>query len=378
MAFSFRNLIFSAVAFVCPVSLVCAQTAAEQFTVRGAIDKGVDGDSVLLARFSAGRFVPVDTAVYKKGAFAFSGRAAGAHLAALILVKNGEAFAGSSFVIEPGELWVRLFKDPAREAEIPKSVTNALWRSFSSHDDEVATQLMAYSQALKGRLSAADQIACKSAIDSLNSVRAANVANFIKAHPSTNAADLVFSVFYRLLDDAQLKEVSAILSRNIPVLPGYATAMQELKAQRALMQQSQGGKFIDFTLPDENGKNVTASDVIKANKLTLIDFWASWCGPCREELRNTVTVAYKYFKPKGFEIIGVSLDSNKESWLGAIKSMGLNWIHVSDLKGWRCSAAQTYGVSSIPSSVLVDSEGNVVGRNLRGEQLIQTLLKHLK
>lgn len=355
-----------------------AQMAAENFTVRGAIDKGADGDSVLLARFNSGRFVPVDTAVYRKGSFSFAGKAGGAHLAALVILKNGEAVAGSSIVIEPGEVWVRLFKDPAREAEIPKSVTNSLWRSFSSKDDEVASQLMSYSQAMKDRLSPADMATCKGAIDSLNRERAVNVVNFIKAHPATNAADLVFNVFYRLLDEGQFSEVATLLGKNTPQLPGYVSVLQEIQAQQALQRQSQGGTFIDFTLPDVNGKPVKVSDVVKANKLTLIDFWASWCGPCRQELQSTVTVAYNYFKSKGFEIVGVSLDSNRDSWLSTIKSMNLNWIHVSDLKGWRCSAAQTYGVSSIPASVLVDSDGNVVGRNLRGEQLVQALLKYLK
>lgn len=369
-----KFFIFAMAALFGSVTAASAQSAVQDFTVRGAIDKGVDGDTVLLARFSGGRFIPADTAVYRKGAFSFSGKAGGAHLAALILINKGEVIAGSSFVIEPGELWVRLYKDPNMQAEIPKSVTNSLWRSFSSKDDEVANQIMQYRQALSGRLSVTDQATCKAAIDSLGKERAANVVSFIKAHPTTNAADLVFTVFNRILDESQLADVATLLSKNNPQLPGFVSTMMEIQAR----QEAQNGKFVDFTMNDVNGKPVKASDVIKANKLTLIDFWASWCGPCRMELQSAVIPAYKYFHSKGFEILGVSLDSSRDSWVGAIQSMGLNWIHVSDLKGWRCAAAQTYGVSSIPASLLVDSEGKVVGKNLRGEQLVQTLLKYLK
>jgi len=109
----------------------------------------------------------------------------------------------------------------------------------------------------------------------------------------------------------------------------------------------------------------------------LIDFWASWCGPCRAENPNVVA-AFKKFNKKGFEVFGVSLDDNKEKWLEAIKKDGLTWKHVSDLKGWGNAVAKQYGVSSIPHSVLVDKEGIIIAKNLRGEELIKKLEEVLK
>ena len=345
--------------------------------MRGSVDGGVAGDTIVLAKVSGRSLIPVDTAVFRNGAFEFSGDIDGAHLLFLLGVKGGRPVFGSDVIVEPGDLWVRLFKDPERTAEVPKSVSNALWRSFSQQDSEITSQMLPYVEATKrGGLSAADAAMCKSMVDSLSAARAANVARFIKSNPSTLVADLVFSMYYSLLGEKDMGEVSALLSKNSPQLPGYVATMANLEAERRRSGLSQGGVFIDFSLPDMDGKMVKVSDVVKANKATLIDFWASWCGPCRAEM-PVVKRAYDFFKSKGFEVVGVSLDGNRQSWVKAIETLGLNWIHISDLKGWQCSAAQLYGVHSIPSSVLVDSEGKVIAKDLRGEQLIQVLLKVL-
>ena len=103
-------------------------------------------------------------------------------------------------------------------------------------------------------------------------------------------------------------------------------------------------------------------------KVVLIDFWASWCGPCRRENPNVVK-AYKEFKAKGFTIYGVSLDHSKEKWLAAIEKDGLDWHHVSDLQGWKSEGAATYKVTGIPATFLLDKEGRIIGKNLRGKAL---------
>jgi len=102
--------------------------------------------------------------------------------------------------------------------------------------------------------------------------------------------------------------------------------------------------------------------------VVLIDFWASWCGPCRKENPHVVKLCEKY-KDQGFEIIGVSLDKDMKRWTQAIKKDGLEWKHVSDLKGWQNQVAQTYSVKSIPHTVLLDAEGNIIARNLRSKAL---------
>ncbi|HEY0978711.1 MAG TPA: TlpA disulfide reductase family protein [Flavobacteriales bacterium] len=151
--------------------------------------------------------------------------------------------------------------------------------------------------------------------------------------------------------------------------------LEAMKAQEAQMAQMDnliaiGSVAPDFSQPTPDGKSVSLASL--KGKVVLIDFWASWCKPCRMENPNVKRVYAKYQK-KGFEILGVSLDRDKNAWTKAIADDGLPWKHVSDLGFWNNAAAQQYGVQSIPFTVLVDKEGKVIAKNLRGEALDQKL-----
>ena len=150
--------------------------------------------------------------------------------------------------------------------------------------------------------------------------------------------------------------------------PAAAAAMQQEldKAKSFLI----GGQAPDFTQKTPGGQDFSLSDL--RGKVVLIDFWASWCGPCRRENPNVVRL-YETYKEKGFDILGVSLDRTEAPWLQAIEQDKLTWHHVSDLQGWSNEVAQAYGVRSIPHTVLVDGEGRILARNLRGEALEQKL-----
>ena len=155
----------------------------------------------------------------------------------------------------------------------------------------------------------------------------------------------------------------------------YSTLLgKELEKKEAL---APGKQAPDFTLNDPEGNPVKFSEVYPKNKVTMIDFWASWCGPCRK-FNPTLTQIYAKYNKKGFGILGVSLDREQEKWVEAIKADKLVWQHVSDLKFWDSEAGRLYNISSIPQSYFVDSEGKILLASPSEDQIESFLAEYLK
>ncbi len=179
-----------------------------------------------------------------------------------------------------------------------------------------------------------------------------------------------YFVLFAFVEDQQPSQMKNIFTRMEPkdIKSKYYSDLKDLYNKNKGVEIGEIAPDID--LPQTDGSNLKLSSL--RGKYVLIDFWASWCGPCRAEFPNVKRV-YEKYKEKGFEIYGVSLDRDKPSWTNSINSLGLPWKHVSDLKYWGCAPVKVYKVSGIPFTVLLDKEGRVIAKNLRGAELEKKL-----
>lgn len=204
--------------------------------------------------------------------------------------------------------------------------------------------------------------------DKLDSVK----LNVVKDYINTNSRSYVtpYLIAKYLLNSADLDELM-VLEDNLDEGVSNSIYVKSINDRIENLEKTKVGATIpDFSQTDKDGTPISINDL--RGQYVLVDFWASWCGPCRGENPNVVN-AYKKYKDRGFTVLGVSLDDNKENWLKAIEDDNLDWYHVSDLKGWKNSVAKQFGVQSIPFSILIDKEGVILGKNLRGEELQNTL-----
>jgi peroxiredoxin len=353
-----------------------AQAPAEKFIVAGKVASPTAATKAYL-RYTVDERRVVDSAAVLKGAFAFKGALAAPVAATLILSHKGAPLAksqdGTTVYLEQGTIKVTT-PDSASKATITGTPLNASAAQLKAQLKPLRTEydalLKQYMAGRAAQMPAPELAQIEARADANEDAQREMQYAYVAAHPDDRFSLFVLPQAVGYAPEA--KDYATRFAQLSPRLRAMPQGVRIADKIKQLERVAVGATAPDFTQATPDGQPLTLSSL--RGKYVLIDFWASWCGPCRRENPNVVA-AYNKFKDKGFTILGVSLDKDtgREAWLKAIEKDGLAWNQVSDLKYWQNAAAKDYGVQAIPQNFLIDPSGKIVATNLRGEKLQETL-----
>ncbi|HSI91425.1 MAG TPA: TlpA disulfide reductase family protein, partial [Adhaeribacter sp.] len=339
-----------------------AETSDNGYRITGKFKNASEGSKVFLDELGEQQFVSRDTAeIGKDGSFEMTGTVPETGIYKLALDPQNAIL----FVLDNKKI----------EIEADANNISETYTVKGSKDSELLKELnglmlgaQKQMEGLKQRyISASNQ----DLTDSVKAVEAAatrvqeqsnrKFKSFIRKNP--NSVMSVYSTLTLINPDEDYAFADSMLTVYKKTQPTskYTKALTDRLS--SLGSVTVGRQAPEITLPTPDGKTMSLSSL--RGKYVLIDFWASWCGPCRRENPNVVKM-YNQYKDKGFEIFGVSFDQSKEKWVKAIADDKLTWPHVSDLKGWESAAAGLYNITAIPHTILIDPQGKIVAKNLRG------------
>jgi len=343
---------------------MAACSSEPHYVVKGKID-GSDSITFFLQKREAGKTITIDSAVSKKGSFTIKGGAV--DFPQMIQLVAGDTRKRTSFYLENSEIIITGSLDSLYKAKITGSKTQDEYKSFIDSNKPLSERYSKTYIEYQAASQAGDAVKVaqlEKQADTLKTELINLQKNFVRNNPASYVSP---SILGSLSYEMEAEEIESMINGMDSVVAAIPQ-VKDLKERVAVMKAvAVGQKAPDFTMNDVDGNPVALSSKI-GSKLLLIDFWAAWCGPCRQENPNVVKV-YTEFHKKGFDVFGVSLDQKKEDWVKAIADDKLVWTHVSDLQYWNNAAAKVYAVNAIPANFLLDETGTIIGRNLRGEAL---------
>lgn len=361
--------------------LTTISMAQDKFTITGNLSQAGPDKMVLLKYINSDGKAAIDSALVINGKFKITGTTAYGNRSYLELIpvpkkdfKTSGAADRKEFYLEKGNTIIA-GKDSISTAAISGTKVQREYIDYHAHMDPVEKKYEEIATRYEKANSEKDSLELKKiALDGAPVVDKMKLVldNFIARNPDSYfTADLVF---YNKIIFITRPEFESIYKALSPRLLNSFTG-RKITDQYNKANLSDLGKTIDFSLPDKEGNEFKLSSL--KGKYVLVDIWASWCVPCRAE-NPFMLKAYRELKDKNFEIVGVSLDDKKTAWLNAIEQDKLPWTQVSDLKGFKTEIAVRLGIHVIPQNILIDPDGKIIAKDLRGENLNKMIASYIK
>lgn len=361
--------------------LLAACSEKPGYKITGTVSNAdLNGNYVYLYEYAPEAATPLDSALVENGTFTFLGTQNNPALRTIRfseeVVEPTRAEAGENtpfsvtFALENGILAVNLDSTSTAsgtpENDALKTFQNEL-KSLRTGMDKIYTEMKSEDTSIAS--------AAEKKYEEIDRKITEVVVNYLLAHTDKQTAAKNMYDFRYNLSEEQQNQILSKADSSFKSVPGIDKMINHLNVLKTV---AIGNKFTDFEMADAKGQMHTLSEFVGNGKnVVLIDFWASWCPPCRKEMPHLVEL-YKQYKNKGFEIVGISLDSKAEAWAKGVKDLGITWTQLSDLQGWQNAGAALYGVNSIPHTVLVDKDGTIIAKNIHGDEIDAKLQETLK
>lgn len=350
------------------------------YQIAGTVNNpALDGKYVYLCLYNDPQAAPLDSALVQNGTFTLKGenpttdlrtlRFASDVVAPSYAMPGDDAPFTATFALSNVKLNVSLDS----LSSVTGSPENDALDAFKKEVRPIRAEQKQVAMSLKSE-DQADRADIEKKYEELDNQVTEKAASFIAANMNNPLAAKLFYDFRYYLPEEKQQELAAQSSDVFKSVKGIDKLMERLEN---LKKVAVGKKFTDFEMNDVKGKACKLSDYVGKGKVVLIDFWASWCPPCRKETPKLVEL-YKQYKGKGFEIVGISLDSKQDAWEKGIKDLNITWPQLSDLQGWKNAGAAIYSVNSIPHTILVDKDGTIIAKNIHGDEIEAQLKEALK
>lgn len=359
-------------------ALLVACNSEPEYKIAGTVSNNDLNDQYVYLYEYGNDTAPLDSAIVQKGLFTFKGQQ---NTPALRVLR----FAGN--VVEPARApmgenapytAVFVLENSSFKAvlsESPSVTGNPANDDYADMQAQIK-KIRADRQKLIDEMKSDDATVLAEAekkYDEMEDKVSQTAKAYILAHNNSPLAAKTLMDFRYSLTENERREIVNNAGNEFKSVPGMDKLIDHL---RVLEGVAVGQKFTDFEMNDPKGNAHKLSEYVGNGKVVLIDFWASWCPPCRRDMPHLVEL-YKQYKNKDFEIVGVSLDRTGDAWEKGIKDLNITWPQLSDLKYWQSQGAALYGVNSIPHTVLIDKDGTIIAKNLRGKELDDKLAEIL-